>query len=453
MIRIIFALLLSGMVTGAGAEEMAREDFAYEVPITVPQTGSVYRVSLIADIYKTAVRPDLGDMRVFNAAGETVPHGLVRPALATTATMLTLPIFPVAVGTPTANSDMSVHIERSKDGSIVRVRTSPGATADRTYYLIDASRVTDPIAGLELDWKTPDSSAFIGNLQIEESEELKFWRPIGQGALAHLARDGQLLEQKRVSFSAHRVKYLRLSWGDPNINAQITAVKGDIRPNAELQRDWTAIIGEPNGEAGTYQFVLAGQMPVDRVRILLPMNSVARVSVLSRTKDGDAWTLRGEKTVFMLADARGDLKDNEIALAPAPMARHWLLRSQMQSNGGTVAPSLEFGWIPHQLVLVAHGQAPFGLAYGHTTATPVDYGIDELVRRSKRDGDERVQILDAQFGSPYARRGSAALSVSWYRGDWKQWFLWAVLVTGVAALGFVALRLMKQLNTNPVEKG
>jgi hypothetical protein len=48
---------------------LRREDFAYGMELTVSGKNAMYSLTLPADIYKGCTRPDLGDLRVFNAHG------------------------------------------------------------------------------------------------------------------------------------------------------------------------------------------------------------------------------------------------------------------------------------------------------------------------------------------------------------------------------------------------
>ena len=74
--------------------ELHLNDFAYGRTVEAP-TGSVaYRITLQEDIYRGLARNDLGDIRVFNAKGEIVPHELsrVRTSYRTDATQEQLPL-------------------------------------------------------------------------------------------------------------------------------------------------------------------------------------------------------------------------------------------------------------------------------------------------------------------------------------------------------------------------
>jgi len=69
---VLVALLLLGQTAGAGT--WTREDFAQGFDLEFRPTGAVHSLLLPEKIYTTVVHPDLADLRVFNGAGNAVPH-------------------------------------------------------------------------------------------------------------------------------------------------------------------------------------------------------------------------------------------------------------------------------------------------------------------------------------------------------------------------------------------
>src|SRR5262249_40655297 len=55
--------------------QVTTNDFARGAEIHA-EGASLFRVALSDDVYLTATRPDLGDVRVLNASGQAVPHTL-----------------------------------------------------------------------------------------------------------------------------------------------------------------------------------------------------------------------------------------------------------------------------------------------------------------------------------------------------------------------------------------
>ena len=56
------------------------DDFAFGLRVDMPGWAAIYKLALPEEIYRGALRFDLGDLRVFNAAGEEVAHALRQPA-------------------------------------------------------------------------------------------------------------------------------------------------------------------------------------------------------------------------------------------------------------------------------------------------------------------------------------------------------------------------------------
>jgi len=62
MIRRVFVLVLALAATRAGAADPVAQDFAYGQPIVTTETATGYRVALPIELYRAAVREDLGDL-------------------------------------------------------------------------------------------------------------------------------------------------------------------------------------------------------------------------------------------------------------------------------------------------------------------------------------------------------------------------------------------------------
>jgi uncharacterized protein DUF3999 len=65
--------------SNVSANELVPDDFARALLIEANSGAAIYEVKIPANVYETVVRRDLGDMRVFNANEELVPHTLRKP--------------------------------------------------------------------------------------------------------------------------------------------------------------------------------------------------------------------------------------------------------------------------------------------------------------------------------------------------------------------------------------
>jgi hypothetical protein len=76
--------LMVGISLGSSlvqAAPLSPQDFAFGLPVITNQEAAAYRFSLPLTVYQDSAREDLGDIRLFNAAGVAVPFSLLRPGV------------------------------------------------------------------------------------------------------------------------------------------------------------------------------------------------------------------------------------------------------------------------------------------------------------------------------------------------------------------------------------
>ena len=425
------------------AAELQRSAFAYGATLTVPGNAALYEVELPFTVYTKTRRTDLGDLRVFNASGEVVPHAFAPPPAARLP-LVDLPSFPLR-GDATQIERIALRIEKS--GAIVSVdadSSRPGV-APIAGYVLDARTVETPMQALMLEWSDVVND-YTGRVRVEASDDLVSWRTIADAvSVLRLAYDGRTLEQRRVAFAPQRAKFLRLTWASRQPALVVTHVKAepeDARASAE--RRWQPAQPMPSREPGEYAFDLGGVPPVDRLRVELPQpNTVVPVQILTRAKAADPWRVVYSGTVYRLLHEGETLTNPDIDI-PATATRDWLLRVDTRGGGvGGAPPSLRAGWTPARLVFVARGDGPFEIAYGSATVPPNGLSIASIVPgyEATTSARERPTFTIAAAAEPHTLGGEAKLGPP---VDWKTSSLWTALVLAVAALGFMAWRLSQQ---------
>jgi hypothetical protein len=116
---------------------------------------------------------------------------------------------------------------------------------------------------------------------------------------------------------------------------------------------------------------------------------------------------------------------------------------------------LELGWIPHEIVFTARGEAPFALAFGDVRSRPEALPVASVVPGYRKD--EELAAARATIGEATPVRpakGFLADPGGWIRaafdsGDARTWLLWLVLGGGVLAVAWMALRLLRELGGKP----
>jgi hypothetical protein len=468
--KILIVWLLAGC-TGAVAAAERPADFAYGMPLGVSGDEALYEVTLPPAVYRGVVRADVSDLRVFNGAGEVVPHAF-RPrktGRVEAGESQTLTLFPLKAPADASIDGLSISVRRGPGGTSSVNVTSTGAKATGepriVGFLIDLSAFDRALRALEFDWGSGGS--FAGKLRIEASEDLAAWRPLVSGApLVNLEFGGQRLQQKRIELPMQKAKYRRLSWvaspAERTALPVLETARGELAGRTtEAPREWGRIGEGKSAQAGEYVFDLAGRFPVDRVRFELPQpNTIVQVEILTREQADQPWRPVTRGVIYRLRQGGGEVTSPDASVS-ANADRHWLLRVDQRGGGlGSGAPVMHAGWIPHQVVFAARGEPPFQLAYGNRQAKPAAYVIqtlipgyrdDELrqIRAAKPGAQQTVSVREAQAQAQTELGGAARREEV---VDWKRWSLWGALGLGVLALGLMAWRLMRQMNAGGRDK-
>jgi hypothetical protein len=469
LIRALFCLLAL-WASAAGAQERPGQ-FAHAARIDGAGEDSHYRLTLPADAYRGVTRADLGDLRLFNGAGEPVPYAFVplRPQKHKPA-VHAAKLFPLRGEAGKGLDGLNVRIRQTPGGeTFVDVASAPGAgKAPRKLlgYLLDASSLKEPpLEALLLDWQAREG--FTGSARVEGSDDLKSWRTlVGGASVLYLEHAGQRLERKRVELYGARAKYLRVSFTGVPGDFALKQARLELRPlKAEPAREWLSLTGkEVADRRGEYEFDTGGHFPVDRLRFVLPqVNTVAQVQVLARhteevrsrrerrSSTEENWRAAASATVYRLRRNGAEVTNADIAVGPNA-SRRWLLRVDQKGGGlGSGEVRLEIGWVPREVGFAARGEAPFTLAYGMKIAKPGALPITSVLPDYKEG--EAIALKAARLSDLARSAPPPAAGLSDYlreavdSGEAKKWALWASLVIGVLLLVWMAFALLKQVGT------
>ncbi len=460
---------LSGLLAGSAFCAESPSGFAYGIAIRADGGEALYRLELPRAVYRGAVRRDLGDLRVFNGAAEVVPHAF-RPRVTVETQKrkpVALPFFPLYGEDSRQLDGLSLRVERRPSGTIVKLDERSGAPASKKLlaYIVDATALKDPVRALELEVKS--SAAYAANVSVEASDDLSVWRTVAaQAPLLFLQHGGASLEQRRIEFASRKPKYFRLTWSGMPQGAALRALRaepGDAR--ADVARQWETAVGRPVADkTGDYAFDTQGVFPADRVRFELPQaNTVVQVQLFSRARSDAPWRPVTRGTAYRLRRDSTEVSSPDLSVSENA-DRYWLLRVDQRGGGlGAGEPKLLLGWIPNEIVWVARGNPPFTLAYGSRDAKPSAYVIESLVPGYRGDADFDAKLASTEQSSAASVKAVEADAPTVLGGqraleeqiDVKRWTLWASLVAGVAFLGWMAWRLLKQMNaaTKPGARG
>ena len=458
MIRMTLALLYGMGLSLAWAADapLKPTDFAYGMVLQTDGRDGVYKVALPLDVYRAIRYADLRDLRVFNTDAEVVPHVVTRSAgsVSVASEPIELPRFPVYAAEQSKLGDLDLQIKRDSQGTVINLRNRSGVTGQNKLigYLLDGSKVGPPIKEIELQWS--DSVAnYVGSVTVEASDDLATWRTLAKDAPVTRMKFGDhLLDQRRIKFTPTPLIYLRIS-GPASLQnneaalpelTRVLAIPADS--TTDMQRTWITIAGQPvANKPGEYEFDVGAQVPIDRMHIELPqMNTLIQAELLARDNAKAPWQSVIRTTAYRITQSGRHFNSDDLQIS-RDGRRHWLLRIDDQGGGlGAGNPSLKAGWLADQILFLARGRGPFQLAYGAVGVKSGEVAITTLMM----DADDKggIQAQSVGLGKQMSLGGEARLALTPDPFPWKKWTLWGVLGIGVMLMGWMASRLMGQMN-------
>ena len=436
------------------------------------------------------------------ARGEPLPLAWAQPPVGVAGAERRVRV-PVFAWPAAAAAQSRIHVQVDGTGAVVRVingATASAAAAPPSVWLLDLSRLDragERITRLALDWP-PQPGGVATGVRIEASDDTRAWTPVTQASLLDLAQSGapalkQVEWPAAASGSVRRAppRYLRLAFDTPLplSQAELTLNQAPDEPPLASQR--VAFVatseGAPAGQDGTrpqgtgatrqaggqppwggpasaeprpWALDLQGRVPVSRLRVHLPQtNTVVPLRLQQRDDPRRPW-----RTVATLVAWRLTRNGQELH-APAThveaaSARYWQLVPDAHSAGwspDTLEATLE--WTAPQIVFAARGLgapdssapagAPLRLAVGHDGRGPPPLSLAALIPGYEPGAEHLLPAasLSALVAQEVAaiplperlRRASPA--------DQQRWTLWVALVLAVAGLGWMAWKLVREVNT------
>ena len=447
----LLSLLL--LAATASAAPLKMDDFAYGIPLQVDGDGAIYSLPMPAEVYRRALRTDLGDLRVFNGHGEVVPHLLQRESREQplAARRVAAKLYPL----PTQGSrpaEEELHIAIDKDGALIDFyggRLPLQGAGSGEYYLLDASEADAVVERLHLQWDAV-SEPLLAQVSVSGSDDLNHWQSlVSKQTIAALHHQGFQLEQHSLTLPAKRLKYYRIHWPPGSKGVSLRQVELELRPqHAPLPGQKTVVL--PQGEStrdGNYHFTLDGHFPISGVSLLMPQrNTAVRATLYSRSDESIPWQRRYQGLFYDLEREGHRLRSEPLSLSALSHAQ-WRLEVPQSGGGlGGGMPQLELEWHPQRLLFVARGEAPFTLAFGRQQTEADTVGIDPLLRRIDGDETQTRFIKTAHADKWFELGGKARLTPAPPPLPWQKWLLWTVLLLGVGMLALMVRSLYRQMN-------
>lgn len=430
----------------AASAQEAPADFTHHVPLSVSGNGPWYRLELPLAVQLNARQADLGDVRVFNAAGEPQAYALSRQSSQRTESRNVADVkwFPLYAA-DTQESLPGVMMKTTTEGTLVEIKPSSAAKPGKQVlrgWVLDASAIKAPLQQLSLDWSREQEG--FQRFSIEASDDLQRWEPWGEGQVARLSFADERVEQHDVSLPGRSARYLRLVWKG-QAAPLLTSAKlvSATRSSLPMPLVWSQPLAGTRLKAGEYSWQLPTGLSVERLRIELKQpNTLAPVTLAGRSDAKQLWQPLNNGLLYRLTQNGQDVVQDELKL-PGQVVTELKLQVDERGGGlGADAPALRFAVRATQLVFLARGEPPFSLALGNASVKAASLPLSTLIpdysaERLNTLGQAKV-VGDVAVASPVV---VAAVEDG---PNWKKLGLWAVLLLGVAALGAMAYSLLRK---------
>jgi hypothetical protein len=447
---VLLLLILSGLCLGATAHAESLDTYAHRAQIKAEGAGPYFHFPLTLEVYQSSLSPGLRDLRVFNAAGELVPHALTlktdipQPKVVQTK----LKGFPLYSDETTENGGF--RIRREKNGALVSVEPAKATvTRKLTGVILDASRIDAPLVALDIsldDYRQP-----FQHFRIEASDDLKQWQGVQDSAtIAVLEQEGSRIEQRQVELPSIRAKYLRLTWLDPQEIPSlpvVTATSSSTPQQSQPEILWTEAIAPVRNTKGEYLYRLDGMLPVERIRFFLPqLNTLAPAQLLVRSSDKQPWRRVSSTVLYRLAAQGGESLSPDIDLGGETITELQLKLDTRAGGVGDKPLQLKVAINPQQLVFLARGDSPFTLAWGlandKTSALPLTTLVPAYRYQNGLPGNAASLGTDEKNPAPIRAKNDAATEPI-DPALMHKWILWGVLIAGAVLLLLMAMKLMR----------
>lgn len=446
--------LLIALATQALAASPKPADFAYGCPLPAADDGGVYSVLLPLRVYERVTQAALGDLRVFNGAGETVPHTVRRSEIEQNRkeTRKSLPFFPLVGTDAERNADLAMRVSRSAAGAVVTVDMGRQSAEKASWaYLVDTSGTDAVPVALELEW-TGNAKAVLA-LTLSQSSDLTHWQPlVDRVVLADLHYRDQAIVQRRITLRGKTMPYIRIDCLGCTESPQLQAIAAVFQSTPSRQSSqWLDLPAQKTGRGQaelTYEYELTPKVTITGLQLALPMvNSLVQASIESRASQNDPWQLRHSGQFYSL-----ELEGNQLGNSPvacAPLAdRFWRIRVVDNGTGFQEkdrAPLLKLGWQPDELLFVGRGQGPYTLAFGSTSQNTVPGTGGELILGALREARSESLIRRIEPGPVHTLGGEQAVIPRVAATTWKKIALWMVLIAGVGLLALMTRTIVREM--------
>lgn len=463
--RRITAMMLA-FSAAANASIAARADnpgdYSHVIPITVSGKQAVVQLPLPRTVYLEARSKDLHDLRLFDSTGAPMPFAMIErvgkeQVSRSTAMAAVFPVRAPAGARQGLPEGLQIHT--GDEGTLISVTTpSAHSAADELASLVldiraprKAENSNEIVAVSALSLSLPRAvDNYNARLVLETSDDLQHWVPLTEASVSWLVNShGAEVRNNRIEFAPRQFRYARIGWleGKPIEFGEIIA---ELVTSVRTSQQWESLVlpGTPGKTRDDLIYTAPPAIPVQAVGVVFHAQNAVLPALIGQYHEqpgpasvSDLRTLTG--ATFYQLTQNGQQRVSGDVEVPVTHAIRWVLRPQAKLPD---RPDLRLLWKPATMVFIAGGKGPYALAFGRDGAQPGDQPLAQVAPGFS--SSELAALELATAGAPvrqHAREAVGApdgLTGLFHR---REFWLWGLLLCGVATLALMAWRLMGQL--------
>jgi len=452
MFKLLSALTAMGIFSLAWAAPYSVEDFSHRATLSDAKT-SLRQIEIPQTLYEKMKRRDYGDLRVFSADGQIVPHQFKQSSQRVDSKReIPLVFYPFSKEQAANPSNIQVIINQKAGEQNLQInqqvaKSGKASKTNEYKYIIEnqgqSGKKALKLCKLQLNWEQNKASSII-SFRLESSDQLHNWHMLSRKlTVSKLDYNGSQLIHDTVNFSCTSQKYLRLTWLQSEQKTKLTQIKGLYTQKGEQQIQWKSF-GKPSYSKDENAWLFESNIisEVSKLEFIAPQDGLLYKGTLySRNNEKGEWRYRRDVSQYRLNMGDTTLQSNPVSFSPTS-DRYWkmTLKAEGQLSENQL-PEIRAGWKPKRLYFLAQGNGPFVLAFGNSKVkSQQNSSLTDLIDSIRQTGAS----IDVVSTGKIVSSGKTFTAES--ETPWKLILLWLVLILGTALMGFMAFRLFKQMN-------
>jgi hypothetical protein len=444
-VRFIAGFLALLVNSGTVFAALDPQQFVVGWRLELPSDEAFYDIPLTKEVYQYG--RSLNQLAVLDRDGKPMSfYRVATPAPAVSEARTSLSVSPIyARYEDRSGPDLSITTKDDRTDVVVTRPDRERPDSDIVAFVVDARDVTGTATAIELEW-SPLDRPFLMAVSIQRSDDLTNWRPVGGGSIASLVIEGASVTHGRIAISGRQGGYYRLQWNGTVsdwrlervvlVTSAITEVatfgKVDIPPTMSPSED---------AQDNALYFDVGGKLPTMSVDLVFPdVNRWANANIYFGTSIDGPWRRLSNWRLFYDIDFENERLASEPQSLDRVEARFWKIQFDSQSQ--TAGLKLRLEYPEEHLRFAANGDAPYQLVGGTLSD---EAGPDPTFAAvMSTSGPDQANVTRLSLGTMYILGGPEALETQ-AEFPWRSLFLWLVLIVAVLVIGYMAVRLARDM--------